>query len=62
MEPGETDWLAALVRSAAATVDGIVCIDEIDTALKGGYVSSGGPHAIMDAPCPADSRLGIKAV
>jgi hypothetical protein len=40
MEPGDTDWLAALVRSAAATADDIVCIEAIDTvSLKSGYVA-----------------------
>jgi Ser/Thr protein kinase RdoA (MazF antagonist) len=40
MEPGDTDWLAALVRSAAGAVDGLVCIEGIDTvSLKGGYVA-----------------------
>jgi Ser/Thr protein kinase RdoA (MazF antagonist) len=40
MEPSDTDWLAALVRSAAGTVDDIVCIEGIDTvSLKGGYIA-----------------------
>jgi Ser/Thr protein kinase RdoA (MazF antagonist) len=40
MEPGDIDWLAALVRSGAATIDEIVCIEGIDTvSLKGGYVA-----------------------
>jgi hypothetical protein len=30
MELGDTDWLAALVRSAAGTLNGIVCIEGVD--------------------------------
>jgi hypothetical protein len=40
MEPSDTDWLAALVRSAAGLVDVSIYIEGIDTvSLKGGYIA-----------------------